>query len=127
MWKALQAQADVLSRLASAEFSPQSCARIGGILYLLIIGAGLFAQAFVRDRLVVPGDAAVTAINIKGHAFLLRVANSAAVILSPRLASMLFPPVLVPAFIGELSFAAWLTVKGVTVAQWKEIAELSRR
>jgi len=34
-------------------------------------------------RLVVPGDAAVTAINIKGHAFLLRVANSAAVILSP--------------------------------------------
>ena len=61
MWKALQAQADVLSRLASAEFSPQSCARIGGILYLLIIAAGLFAQAFVRDRLVVPGDAAVTA------------------------------------------------------------------
>jgi len=59
--------------VASAEFSPQSCARIGGILYLLIIGAGLFAQAFVRDRLVVPGDAAVTATNIKGHAFLLRV------------------------------------------------------
>jgi hypothetical protein len=113
--------------VASAEFSPQSCARIGGILYLLIIAAGLFAQAFVRDRLVVPGDAAVTAINIKGHAFLLRVANSAAVILSPRLASMLFPPVLVPAFIGELSFAVWLTVKGVNVAKWQEMAERSRR
>jgi len=52
----------------------------------------------------VPGDAAVTAINIKGHACLLRVANSAAVILCPRLASTLFPPVLVPAFVGELSF-----------------------
>jgi len=89
--------------------------------------AGLFAQAFVRDRLVVPGDAAVTAINIKGHAFLLRVANSAAVIRSPRLASMLFPPVLVPAFIGELSFAVWLTVKGVNVAKWQEMAERSRR
>jgi NADPH:quinone reductase-like Zn-dependent oxidoreductase len=33
-----------------------------------------------------------------GYAFLLRVAHSAAVILSPRLSSMLFPPVLVPAF-----------------------------
>jgi Domain of unknown function (DUF4386) len=113
--------------VASAEFSPQSCARIGGILHLLIIAAGLFAQAFVRDRLVVPGDAAVTAINIKGHAFLLRVANSAAVIRSPRLASMLFPPVLVPAFIGELSVAVWLTVKGVNVAKWQEMAERSRR
>ena len=54
------------------------------------------------------------------------LANSAAVILSPRLASMLFPPVLVPAFISELSFAVWLTVKGVNVAQWQEMAECSR-
>jgi hypothetical protein len=46
------------------------------------------------------------------------LANSAAVILSPLLASMLFPPVLAPAFIGELSPAAWLTVKGVNVAKW---------
>jgi ABC-type microcin C transport system permease subunit YejB len=55
------------------------------------------------------------------------LANSAAVILSPLLASMLFAPVLVPAFIGELSFAAWLTVKGVNVAKWKEMAARSRK
>jgi hypothetical protein len=41
--------------------------------------------------------------------------------LSPRLlggalASVLFPSILVPALIGELSFAVWLTVKGVNVA-----------
>lgn len=48
--------------------------------------------------------------------------NSAAVVLFPRLASMLFPSILVPAFIGELSFAVWLAVKGVDLAKWQEKA-----
>ena len=64
--------------LRDARFSPAHYARIGGILYLLIITAGLFAQ-FVRG----------------------------------------------PASIGELSFAVWLTVKGVTLAGWREITERS--
>jgi Domain of unknown function (DUF4386) len=51
--------------------------------------------------------------------------NSAALLLSPRLASILFPSILVPAFIGELLFAVWLTVKGVNVARWQEKAERS--
>jgi hypothetical protein len=34
--------------IVSAESSPQSYARIGGMLYLLIIAAGLFAEALVR-------------------------------------------------------------------------------
>ena len=46
-------------------------------------------------------------------------------ILFPRLASMLFPSILVPAFIGELSFAVWLSVKGVNVARWQEQTERS--
>jgi hypothetical protein len=36
---------------------------------------------------------------------------------------MLFPSILVSAFIGELSFAVWLTVKGVSVAKGPEKAE----
>ena len=236
--------------LVSAEFSPQSYARIGGALYLLIIAAGLFAEALVRNQLVVPGDAAATARNITDHALMFRLGiaadlstfvcavpltmilyvllkpvnrdaallmlgfnlvqdaigglnalnayrplrllggaaylkafsreqleamallslnthsvgfavaltffgcscvalgyliftsgflpkalgvlmaiagacyltNSAALILSPRLASILYPSILVPAFIGELSFAVWLTVKGVNVAGWQETA-----
>jgi hypothetical protein len=40
----------------------------------------------------------------------------------PRLASMLFPSILVPAFIGELSFAVWLAVTGVDLAKWQEKA-----
>ena len=46
------------------ENSPQLYARIGGALYLIIIAIGLFGEAFVRDRLIVSGDAAATAKNI---------------------------------------------------------------
>ena len=52
---------------------------------------------------------------------------STARLLFPPLASMLFPSILVPALIGELSFALWLTVKGVNVARWQEIAGRSTR
>ncbi|HEU4891961.1 MAG TPA: DUF4386 domain-containing protein [Vicinamibacterales bacterium] len=232
-----------------ARFWLQAHARTGGILYLLIIAAGLFAE-FVRERFVVPGNAAATASNITDHAFMFRLGIAAdlstfvcavaltiilyvllkpinrygallmlgfnvvqdaigglnvlntyrplqllggaaylkvfsreqleamallslnthsvgfniallffgcscvalghltwtsgvfprplgvlmavagvcyltlstAQLLSPRLASVLFPPILVPALIGELSFAVWLTVKGVNVARWQEKA-----
>jgi len=46
--------------------------------------------------------------------------NSSALIVAPGLASMLFPSILLPAFIGELSFAGWLTVKGVNLTKWQE-------
>lgn len=236
--------------IAPAQFSPPLYARIAGALYVLIIAAGGFAEIFVRQRFVVPGDAAATAGNIIGHPFVFRLGivadvstfvcavavtmilyvllkpfnrsaallmlgfnlvqdavgglnalntcrplqllggaqylkafsrqqleamallslnsqsvgfaiallffgcscialgylivasgllpkalgalmaiagacyltNSIAVLISPRLASILLPSILVPAFIGELSFAVWLTVKGVDVARWQERA-----
>lgn len=43
---------------------PQRYARIGGVLYLAIIVLGAFAEGFVTNKLVVPGDAATTAHNI---------------------------------------------------------------
>jgi len=54
------------------ETSPQIYARIGGVLYLIIIVTGLFGEAFVRDRLIVSGDAASTAANIVSHELLWR-------------------------------------------------------
>src|ERR1019366_2449835 len=49
------------------EVSPQVKARIAGLLYLLTILTGIFAQGFVSSRLVVDGDAAATATNILTH------------------------------------------------------------
>jgi hypothetical protein len=51
--------------------------------------------------------------------------NSLAVILSPAASSILFPAILLPAFVGELSLALWLTVKGVNVSKWQEQSALS--
>ena len=47
----------------SVESSPQLYARIGGALYLMIIGLGIFGQ-WAKGRVVVSGDAAATAANL---------------------------------------------------------------
>jgi hypothetical protein len=55
------------------ETSPQVYARIGGLLYLVIIAAGIFGELFVRGKLVVSADAAATAHNIVTHELLWRL------------------------------------------------------
>jgi hypothetical protein len=236
----------------TVETSPQVYGRIGGVLYLIIIVAGLFGEVFVRNKLIVSGDATATADNIrsfellwrvgiagnlfhlacsvalalifyvllrpvsrnlallaaffnlvsigleaasklhllaalfplekaeylkafepeqlralaylsiKSHGFgvsliffgcvclvfgylifrsgylpkalgvLMQIAglsyltNSFALVLAPAFADMIFPAVLVPAFIGETSLCLWLIVKGVTVPRWHEQASAWR-
>ena len=237
--------------ISLVENSPKAYARVGGLLYLIIIAAGVFAGV-VQDRLTVPSDASATATNIATHGSLLRLGivadlstfllaipltlilyvllkpvnkdlallavllnlvqdaiggvnvlntyrplqllggagylnvfsreqleamaslsleahsvgfavallffgaycvvlgylifksgffptllgvllavaglcylvNSLAVILSPTASSILFPAILIPAFVGELSLALWLTVKGIRVAKWRELSAL---
>jgi hypothetical protein len=55
------------------ETSPQTYARIGGWLYLIVIVAGGFAELFVRSRLIVSGDATATAKNIMASESLWRL------------------------------------------------------
>jgi hypothetical protein len=52
--------------------SPQVYARIGGLLYLFNIAAGLFGEVFVRSNLIVAGDAAATAHKIMASNLLFR-------------------------------------------------------
>jgi Domain of unknown function (DUF4386) len=47
------------------------------------------------------------------------ITNSFAVIAWPSLGAKLFPFILLPPFVAELSMAFWLLVKGVDVAKWK--------
>lgn len=60
----------------TVEFSPQVYARTAGVLYLYIIVAGIFAELFVRSRLVVSADAAATAGNIMANESLFRIGFS---------------------------------------------------
>jgi Domain of unknown function (DUF4386) len=53
--------------------SPQTYARLGGMLYLLIIAAGIFGELFVRGSLVVSGNPTATAKHILAHETLWRL------------------------------------------------------
>jgi len=48
-------------------------ARVAGILYLFVIVFGMFAELYVDLILIVPGDAAATASNIKASELLFRI------------------------------------------------------
>ena len=48
------------------DLSPKKAARVAGMLYLLLIIFGVFAEMFVRSKLIVWDDAAATASNIMG-------------------------------------------------------------
>jgi hypothetical protein len=52
--------------------SIKTTARIGGLLYLVLILAGMFSVIFVRDKLIVSGDATATASNIMASQLLWR-------------------------------------------------------
>ena len=67
--------------LKNFETSPQSYARIAGLFYLLIIIAGAFAEALVRNKLVVYGDTAATANNIIHSEFLWKIGITADLIM----------------------------------------------
>ncbi len=57
----------------TVETSPQVYARIGGILYLMIIIAGALGEIFIRDKLIVSGGALSTANNIMASQSLWRI------------------------------------------------------
>jgi hypothetical protein len=46
--------------------------------------------------------------------------NSFALFLAPKLESVIFPVILLPAFIGEASLCLWLLVKGVDAEKWRQ-------
>lgn len=57
----------------NSEISPQRYARTGGIAYLVIIVAGFLGEMFIRNKIIVPGDAAATAGNLITSPLLWRI------------------------------------------------------
>jgi hypothetical protein len=47
------------------EINPQVYARVGGVLYLMIIALGMFEELFIRNRIMAGGDAAATFANLQ--------------------------------------------------------------
>lgn len=68
--------------------------RIAGILYLVIIVAGIFSVLFVREKLVISGDPNATAVNIIAHNLLWRTGLVADILMQ-----MLDIPVMLVIFI----------------------------
>ena len=69
------------SNIKTAETSPQIYARIGGVLYLIIIVIGLFAEIFVRSKLIMSEDATSTANNILASEQLWRIGFAGSLIM----------------------------------------------
>jgi hypothetical protein len=78
-------------------------------LYDIAVG-----YAIVRSR-IMPRPIGVLMIG----AGLCYLTNSFALFLAPALASKLYPFILLPCFIGELSLALWLAVVGVNTDRWR--------
>ncbi|WP_253913120.1 DUF4386 domain-containing protein [Pseudoruegeria sp. HB172150] len=57
---------------AASHMDYRICAALAGTLYLVVIAAGLSAEFAIRQPLIVPGDAAATAGNIRASAGLFR-------------------------------------------------------
>jgi len=47
------------------EIDPQAYARVGGVLYLIMIALGMFEELFIRGRISAGGDAAATFANLQ--------------------------------------------------------------
>jgi hypothetical protein len=91
---------------------------------LIFFGMGLLFEGHLIRRSGFLPAILGPAIQIAGVCYLV---NSFALILDPALASKLYPPILVPAFLAELALALWLAIKGVDVARWEARARSAAR
>lgn len=91
---------------------------------LLIFGTGFV----FRGRLILTSGFLPKALGIMiTIAGICYITNSLAQYLSPTLSHVLFPVILLPSFIGELSLALWLLIKGVNEDAWRAVSDRSSR
>ena len=103
---------DFIMTTQSTNRQASQYARLGGVLYLLIIVAGIFAQVFVRSKLIVSGDADATAANIIANELLFRsgVAAELMMLIFDVALALIFYVILRPINKNLALFAAFLRI-----------------
>lgn len=95
---------------------------------LIFFGCWCLVMAYLILRSEYLPKALGVLLQIAGLCYL---TNSFSLFVAPAFQDRIFPAILVPSFIGELSVALWLTLKGVDAAKWEErasaLASASRR
>ena len=84
---------------------------------LIFFGAACLVQGYLIRRSGYLPKALGILMTAAGVCYL---TNSFALILAPTFASMLFPAIMLPPLVAELSLALWLLVKGVDLPTWEE-------
>lgn len=99
------------------EASPRVRARVAGVLYVITMAAGIFAEGFARSMLVVPGDAAATATNILASQPLYRFGLAADIVMlaSYVAVTLLFYDLFKPVNKHLSLLAAFFSLLGVAV------------
>jgi Domain of unknown function (DUF4386) len=96
--------------------SEKTLARIAGSLYLIVAVCGGFAELYVRSRIVVPGDAAATADNIRASATLFRIGFVSDLVQATCLLLTAMALYLLLRHVNRLVAAAMVTFVAVSVA-----------
>lgn len=84
---------------------------------LIFFGVGCLLRGYLIFRSGYLPKALGVLIAIAGLCYLI---NSFALLLAPSFATAIFPGILAPAFVGELSLSLWLIFKGVNTQEWKK-------
>jgi hypothetical protein len=105
------AQRDVMATLAIRSHS------IGFAFALIFFGAECLVLGVLITRSGYLPRILGRLMHLAGACYLV---NSFSLILSPRFASLVFPAILLPALVAELSLALWLLLKGVRASRWDE-------
>lgn len=111
------AQLDSLSYLAIKSHG------FGFGIGLIFFGVACLVRGYLIFRSGYLPKALGVLISVAGLSYLI---NSFALLLAPAFAASIFPAVLVPAFVGELSLCLWLIVKGVNLERWQQRVALQQ-
>jgi len=114
------------------EMSPSAYARFASVLYLIITVAAIFAHMVVPEQLIVPGDAAATAVNITTSESLFRiglVGSELTILLSEIVLSVVLYVLLKPvnktlSLIAAVSRLVMTTIHGLNLLNYYFVLQL---